>query len=493
MKKYIKYLPILLILTLALFLRVYKPAELFNYAHDNDLASWIIKDILVNHHLRLIGQQTSVTGVFIGALFYYLQIPFYLLGHMDPFYVVYLTAFLGTICVYSFYFVFTKMFSKKVGLIGAAICAVSQSIVLSDREVVPTMPVLLWTVWYFYDLYLIYKGRQKSGFILFGVLVALVWHLNIALYIIAPLVPLAWILSREKLQWKHFFLGMGLLVVLSSPLIIFEAKHNFQQTKAVVASLTTNRNLIPKTATGWAKLDRVMQLVYKNTSYIFFPSLPQVPVRLALFLLVGTFLLLVVTKKIARGLAFMMLLWQLLYIGFFTVNSLNISEYYLGGMNVIWIAIVSIAFGYLLEKKVLKIIGTLTIVAYCFWNINLVLSTRGNQMGFIQRKAIVEYIKEDAERHGYPCIAISYITNPGYNLGYRYLFYLNNMHVNDPPSGSPVYTIVFPLSLVNSFDKRFGALGLILPDYKNYNQKDVDKSCQGENANLTDPMFSYTE
>jgi 4-amino-4-deoxy-L-arabinose transferase-like glycosyltransferase len=162
MKKYLKYLPIVLILALAFFLRVYKAKELFNYDHDNDLAFWIVKDVLVNHHLRLIGQQTSVTGVFIGALFYYLQIPFYLIGKMDSYPTVFLTVILGTFSVFSFYFVFSKIFGKKVGLIGALIYAVSQLIVFSDREVVPTMPVMVWTVWYLYDLFLIYKGKQKT-------------------------------------------------------------------------------------------------------------------------------------------------------------------------------------------------------------------------------------------------------------------------------------------------------------------------------------------
>src|ERR1035437_5478845 len=127
-KNYSKYFLIIVILGLAFFLRAYKAQELFNYAHDNDLAGWIIKDILVNHHLRLIGQQTSVIGVFIGALFYYMQIPFYLIGKMDPIYVTYLTVILGTFSVYSFYFVFTKIFDKKVGLIGALIYAVSSLI-----------------------------------------------------------------------------------------------------------------------------------------------------------------------------------------------------------------------------------------------------------------------------------------------------------------------------------------------------------------------------
>jgi 4-amino-4-deoxy-L-arabinose transferase-like glycosyltransferase len=492
MKKYLKYLPIVLVLALAFFLRAYKAQELFNYAHDNDLASWIVKDILVNHHLRLIGQQTSVTGVFIGALFYYMQIPFYLIGKMDPFPVVFLTIFLGTFSVFSFYFVFSKMFSKKVGLIGALIYAVSQMIVFTDREVVPTMPVMLWTVWYFYDLFLIYKGKQKSGFILFGFLVALIWHFNIALYVITPLALLAWGLSKKKFQWKYFFLGLGILIVLSSPFIIFEARHNFQQTKAIVASLTADKNTVSKTSTGLVKLDRVIQIVEKNTSYIFFPSV-SVPNSLAVILLVTILILLVITRKIPKGIALLMTLWQILYIVFFTGNSLNLSEYYLNGMNVIWITIASVALGYLLENKILRIAGIILITAYAAKNIYLIVNTQSNQIGYIQRKAIVEYINEDAKAHNYPCISISYITNPGYELGYRYFFYLDNMHVNEPKSGSPVYTIVFPLSLVDKFNKRFGALGLILPDYKKYNQKDIEKSCAGENANLTDPMFGYTE
>lgn len=493
MKKYLKYFPIVLVLGLAFFLRIHRPLELFAYAHDNDLASWIIKDILVNHHLRLIGQQTSVTGVFIGALFYYMQIPFYLIGKMDPKYVVYLTAILGTFSVFSFYFVFTKIFNKRVGIVGAVIYAVSNLIIFSDREVVPTMPVMLWTVWYLYDLYLIYKGKQKLGFIIFGILMALVWHLNIALYIISPLAVLAFALSKQKIQWKHLFLGFGIFIVLNSPFIFFEVKHGFQQTKAIVASLTTQKNLIPQTATGWAKLSRVIQIVERNTSYIFSPSLSQISVEIPVLLLIGTFLALVVFKKIHRGIALIMVLWQLLYIVFFTTNSLNLSEYYLSGMNVIWIVIVSVGLGYLIEKRFSKIAGILLIAAYSIWNIYLVVNTKGNQMGYIERKAIVEFINTDAKVHNYPCISISYITNPGYNLGYRYLFYLKGMHVNEPKSGSPVYTIVFPLSLVDKFDKRIGVLGLILPDYKKYNQKDVDKSCAGENANLTDPMFGYTE
>jgi hypothetical protein len=88
---------------------------------------------------------------------------------------------------------------------------------------------------------------------------------------------------------------------------------------------------------------------------------------------------------------------------------------------------------------------------------------------------------------------VSYITDTGYNLGYRYLFYLANLHVNPPSRMSPVYSIVFPQSRVNKLDKSFGAIGLIYPDYKRYNEKDVAKSCTGDDPNLTSDMFGFTK
>lgn len=493
MRKYFKYLPLLLILVAAFILRIYKAEPFFYYAHDNDLASWIIKDILVNHHFRLIGQQTSVLGVFIGGLFYYMQIPFYLLGRMDPLPVVYLTVILGTFCVFSVYFVFNKIFGKGIATIGSIFFAVSKLIAFSDRGVYPTMPVMLWTIWFLYDLYLFKKGNQKLGFILFGILFALIWHFNIALYIITPLILIPLIVSKKKLNIKYLILGGTILVILSLPLIAFEIKHNFQQTNAIFESLTTNRNLLPETGTGFAKFDRTIQLVSTNTRNLLLPMISHIPARLPFHLLIGVFVLSVALKKISKDWALIFFLWQILYISFFSLNSLNVSEYYLDGMNVIWVAIVSIGLFALMSKNKLKITGIILVASYILWNSYLILTFPESTNGYIHKKAITSFIKSDAVEHGYPCVSVSYITNPGYDLGYRYFFYLENLHVNQSSSGSPVYTIVFPLSLVDSFDKRFGDLGLILPDYKKYNGVEVNNSCGGANSNLTDPMFGYTE
>ncbi|MDP2632825.1 MAG: hypothetical protein Q8P25_03835 [Candidatus Curtissbacteria bacterium] len=73
-----------LVILLPLFFRTYDIVNRFEFAHDGDLYSWIIKDIVVDKHLRLIGQLTTAPGIFIGPAFYYMLIPFFLLTKMDP-------------------------------------------------------------------------------------------------------------------------------------------------------------------------------------------------------------------------------------------------------------------------------------------------------------------------------------------------------------------------------------------------------------------------
>lgn len=478
----------LIIFFVGMFFRIYKPLQFYIYAHDQDLAGWIVKDILVNKHLRLIGQETSSQGVFIGPLFYYLQIPFYLLTNMDPSGTTILVTLLGLFSIFSFYFCFSKMFGRSVGLISALFYAIGVYFIFTDREVVPTMPVYLWTVWFFYGLWLILKGKSKA-YILLGILLGIAWNFNMALVILTPLILVAQILSKKRINLKHAVLGVAVFLIAFSPFIIFEFRHSFRQTKAIAASLTSGKDYVSGTSRGFAKMNRVYQLVKKNTSAMVWGQNSQVGYSVTFFLLVLIFLYLLKKKLIPGNMGIIMALWLVVYTIFFTINSINISEYYLNGMNVIWIAIISVFVNHLLLQKYL---GYVVLAAIVGFNLKEFIVRPINRSGYLERKTIVKFIKEDSEKKGYPCVSVSYITSPGNNLGYRYLFWLEKIHVNQPVSGSPVYTIVFPHSLVNRIDKSFGALGLVLPDYTRYNKVAVDKSCLSENQNLTDPMFGFT-
>ena len=129
-----------------------------------------------------------------------MQIPFYLSNGMNPLGAIFMSVILGVLTTYSIYFVFSRLANAKVGLVGSFIHAVSALIVFTDREVAPTMPVVLWTIWYLYGLHLIYQDKYLKGFVLIGFLVGLIWHLNLALVLLLPLVIVAFLFSSRKLK-----------------------------------------------------------------------------------------------------------------------------------------------------------------------------------------------------------------------------------------------------------------------------------------------------
>lgn len=473
------------ILLLGIFLRVYKPAEFFMYSHDNDLSSWFVKDVVVDGHLRLIGQLTSTPGIFIGPLFYYLLIPFYVIFNMDPIGSVYLGAVFGGFSILSFYFIFTKLFSKKEGLIASFLYSSLYFFVFNDREIVPTLPVVVWSLWFFYALNLFLKGDKKA-YILSAILIALIWHFNFALVLVLPLIPLAILLSRQKINFKYLALSVVLVAVLSMPLLLFEIRHDFSQTNALINSLTTDQHDV---ARGIDKVDRVMQVVLRNmTTWIFGSGVPFVRGSLLFILGLGSLWYLKLRKIISGKLFVLIFSWIILFIGFFSGYSKVLSEYYLNGMAVIWLTILVLVISNLRHDY-----ANFLLFGIIFLNLTQFATFQENKIGYLQKKELTAFIKADALKNNYPCVSVSYITDPGYELGYRYFYYLEGLHVNQPKSLAPVYTIVFPHSRVDRIDKSFGALGLVLPDYTRYNEVDVAKSCSGKNANLTDPMFGFTK
>ncbi len=483
---------VFLILALSLFSRSFRFADRFIYAHDSDLASWMVKDIVVNHHPRLIGQLTSSPGIFIGPLFYYALIPFYFLTGMDPIGSLGFSWLVGVLTTFSVYWTFSRMSGQKTGLIGALLHALSYNLSATDREVVPTTPVLLWTVWFLYWTRQLEQGRVNSLLPL-AALFALVWHLNLALGLLAGVVILVILVKKLPIKpldyLKSFFLGL----VLSLPLLVFEFRHNFQQVRALFSALSQIGAPSAVSTDLFSRLGHTAAYLSKNASRILLPDMPDKYTSYFPVILSLAFTFLAAKNPKNRGFLLIFAPWLVLYWLFFSFHPINLSEYYLNGLNIVWIFSTSYIVAAMLQHHAVTrffIICALALFAY--FNLHSQLTATYSNNGYIQKKALVQAIASDSAAHSFPCVAVSYITDPGYDFGYRYFFYLKNLHVNRPSSQSPVYSIVFPLSRVDRVDATFGSLGLIYPDYNKYTPEEIRASCQGSNANVTDPMFGFT-
>lgn len=488
MKK--SYLLLILILLIGLFFRTYKATERFEFAHDGDLYSWIVKDIVINHHIRLIGQVTSAPGIFIGGLFYYLLIPFFLLSNMDPIGTVYFSIILGLLTITSLYFVLAKLFRQEVGLIGAYLYATLLTTVNVDRWVVPTITTNLWVVWYFYCVVSIARGNYKV-LPLVGILVGLIWHVHIALLPVLIALPAAIILSKkipDKKQILKFFI---FLFFSSLPFILFESKHNFQQIKAFAINFGTSRN----GPTGLYKFDVVLNMIGKNiNSLLFEPQSFKLTGNIFLISIILLSAFWLIRKKILlKKELVIFIIWMVGVINFFSLSSSPVSEYYFSNINVIFLSLIALNI-YLLYRTFkigrILVIGLLILVG--FKNGYFMITQSYYNKGYLEKKSVVNYINQDAKSKGYPCIGISYITAPGENVGFRYLFYLKDTHLIHPSLNVPVYNIVIPEELSQKEVKqKFGHIGII-PPITIPSKEVLEKSCQVPNSNLTDPLLGYS-
>jgi hypothetical protein len=239
----------------------------------------------------------------------------------------------------------------------------------------------------------------------------------------------------------------------------------------------------------------VLFLINKNISYFiwdFSSLLLNNFASLVLFLI--SFYYLVKKRLLAKRQAIFLALWVGIYILFFSIYSKAVSEYYLNGMFAVYLVVFSLLVGHLFANKKTRTVAIALLLVFGIKNLYRFFKTPPSGNGYLQKQALVAEIKKDSARKDYPCLAVSYITSPGYELGYRYFFYRENVLLNKISAKIPVYTIVFPLGKDEvKEDKAFGALGLIYPDDKRYPLEEVKKNCSAENINLSGDMFGYTQ
>lgn len=496
LKKYFSSPKIILIfiLLLGLFFRTYKLEIFYPWGHDQDLFAWIAKDIVIDHHLRLIGQETSVTGVFIGPIFYYLIAFTFAIFNMNPMSANIVTTIFSLLTIFSIYFVFSKFFNKTIGLIGAFIYAISPGIIFLDRWVVPTQPTTLWTIWYLFILLSILKDRRNI-LIPLAILIGLIWHVHIAFIPLLALLPLTYFLlpkelRKIKIEVKNLLIAFLLLFILVLPLFTFELRHNFQQVKGMLTATQEDR----KDVKGFDRVIKTFDATGKSLSGIFVLNntsldMSQNLVFIFPVILVTSVLYLGKINFFSNSQTIILFAWMgITFISQF-LSKRSISEYYLNNLFIIFILSLS-AILYKLNSFSKKVPITLIICLIYLVTVVSWFVTREDAVdGYLQRRLAIEYIKNDVVANKYPCIAINYIeTQKGLPNGYRYLFWYYGLNIITPGNDVPVYDIVVPWTISkNEINANFGTFGIILPHVKTVNQK----ACTDKNRQLL-PIWGFT-
>ncbi len=462
-----------IILLLGLFLRIYKLEIFYPWGHDQDLFAWIAKDILIDGHFRLIGQETSIIGVFIGPLFYYLIAVSFALFNMNPLSGALVTTIVSLATIVSIYWVFGKFFNQNIGLIGSFLYAVSPGAVFLDRWVVPTQPTILWSVWFLYVLLSILKGNLQI-LIPLSILIGLIWHVHIAFIPLLILLPVAFWLSDKKnykfqVSLKTLMISAIVLFGLTSPFVIFEIRHGFQQTQHLLNAVYKDQDHL----TGIDRLTKVLNSGGRSLAGAFVLSntvisLPSELTILLPFLLLLAILYLWNRQILSKNQMILFTFWFLIvFLGQFFSKRI-ITEYYFNNLFVILFLVLSLLLSQLkvISKKLpfLEILSVGYLAVTVIWFIN----KEDDLAGFLYKRQAIEYIKSDASSKGYQCIAINHIEGqPGGATGFRYLFWFTNLPVITSGNDVPVYSVVNPWKISEKeISAKFGNLGVIAPPGK---------------------------
>jgi len=245
----IELLVLVSILLLASFLRLYKIREFLVFLGDEGRDALVVKRMIVDHDLTLLGPTASVGGFYLGPLYYYMMIPAMILSHLDPVGPAIMVAIMGVATVALLYYVIRDWFGTFPAQIVSLLYAASPGIVVFSRSSWNPNPMPLFSLLTIACLHYALNPHTKLGsknktpktvnlklafLSAFFFSIASI-HLHYLGLLLAPIMLVIMLLESPLRSWLKLTLAQILgFLVAASPFFAFEVRHNFLNTRSAI-------------------------------------------------------------------------------------------------------------------------------------------------------------------------------------------------------------------------------------------------------------------
>lgn len=230
------------ILSLSLFLGLYRIEELMTFIGDQGWFYLSARDMLINGQIPLVGIASSHPWLHQGAFWTYLLAFFLWVFNFSPVSGAYLAISLGLLSVLGIYILGSMLFSKRVGLIAALLYATSPLAVYCMRLPYHTNPIPFFIIILTMILYKIINGNVKylpSALLLLAILynfeiaTATLWGVLIYILIYRFLINKKFL--KQLINFKIILLSILSLIVPLLPMILYDVRNGFPQTLKFIA------------------------------------------------------------------------------------------------------------------------------------------------------------------------------------------------------------------------------------------------------------------
>lgn len=244
--------PILVIVAISLTLRLFRIADYMTFLGDEGRDALVWLRMIRQGKFVLIGPQTSIGNMYLGPLFYYLMLPFFILmGTVGP---SIGTALFAGATTYLLWRTGKEWFSARAGLVAALLYALSPVAIILSRSawnpnIMPFFALLAaWGVWQFW---------QKDNYWWLaaeGVILSFAVQSHYLGILLFPFVGLfffykLFLVCKEKKEAKSLLLPLGgavlcFLALTLLPLIWFDLRHNFVNYRSFYQFFTVRQSTV---------------------------------------------------------------------------------------------------------------------------------------------------------------------------------------------------------------------------------------------------------
>ncbi len=233
------YSPLLALFVIGFFLRsqMFLQGNLL-FLPDQGRDMQLVRDIVINHNLTLIGGHTGFGGLFHGPLWFYLLSPFFLITNGNPFWTlvsVYLLVSLSLIV--GGYIVVNKLYGSKAGLLFSGFIAFSEVFRTTIQYTSNSQVMSLVFLGYLYFAVNYFRGKKHFfPFVMLSIGIGMHFESAFAVFLI-PITFLSMVITRRLPTVKLGIMGIGFFLLSVSSFIIFDLRHQFLMTNALLRLL----------------------------------------------------------------------------------------------------------------------------------------------------------------------------------------------------------------------------------------------------------------
>lgn len=239
---------LVLILLIGAFLRLYNISGYMTFLGDEGRDAIVVRNLVVNFDPILIGPGTSIGNMYLGPLYYYFMAPFLLAFGLSPVGPAVGVALLGVITIFLIYKATKEWFGDIAAIFSSILYAIAPTVIIYSRSswnpnIMPFFALLaVYSIWKVWKSPPEGEVKQYNWLLVTAVSFAFVLQSHYLGLLLTPVLFIFWLISKVPI--KYTLIAGAVFLFLMSPLLLFDIRHDWMNTKAFHKFLTVRQETV---------------------------------------------------------------------------------------------------------------------------------------------------------------------------------------------------------------------------------------------------------